>query len=507
MKHQWKARKTLAMYEEDMRQSGLKRVLGKWSLTALGVGSVIGAGIFVMTGLAAKEFAGPALAISFVVAGLGCAFAGLCYAEFASIIPVEGSAYAYSFATVGELFAWIIGWDLILEYSMASSTVAVGWSGYLLKLLALFHIKLPLWLSHDLYTTSRVLKDASAANSLGELSTHYSSLDLPSFYGFDIAINLPAILVILFITTILVWGIREAATTNLVMVIMKVVVVLFVIIAGAFFIDPNNWDPFIPAPALNSQGIMAFGYSGIMAGAAYVFFAYIGFDTVSTQAGEAVNPRKDVPFGLLMSLFICTLLYVLVSLVITGMVKYTDLDITAPIAAAFANYKLNYAVWFISLAAVAGLTSVLLVQMLGQTRLFLAMSKDGLLPKKIFSTLHARFRTPYKGTILTGSIIALVAGLVPIEIIAKMVNIGTLFAFIMVCIAVLIMRYREPGIQRPFKVPALPVVATLGIVFNLGMMLNLGWENWLRLLIWLIIGLAFYLCYSQKHSVLRQNKN
>lgn len=493
------------MYEQDMLQSGLKRVLGKWSLTALGVGSVIGAGIFVMTGLAAKEYAGPALAISFIVAGMGCVFAGLCYAEFASIIPVEGSAYAYSFATVGELFAWIIGWDLILEYAMASSTVAVGWSGYLLKLLGLFHIKLPLWLVHDLYTVKTLLTDASSNGTISELAAKYSTLEIPTFMGIQVAFNLPAMLIILVITYVLVIGIKEAANTNLVMVIVKVGVVLFVIIAGAFFVDSANWDPFIPAPSLNSEGKMAFGYIGIISGAAYVFFAYIGFDTVSTQAGEAINPRKDVPFGLLMSLFVCTILYILVTLVITGMVKYTEMDITAPIAAAFSHYGLNYAVWFISLAAVAGLTSVLLVQMLGQTRLFLAMSKDGLLPGKIFSVLHPKFRTPYKGTVLTGLVISLVAGLVPIETIAKMVNIGTLFAFVMVSIAVLIMRYRQPEVHRPFKVPYLPVVATLGILFNLGMMLSLGWENWLRLFIWLGIGLVIYLLYSQKHSVMRHH--
>lgn len=504
MKQQWKTKKTLAMFEQDMLQSGLKRVLGKWSLTALGVGSVIGAGIFVMTGLAAKEYAGPALALSFVVAGLGCAFAGLCYAEFASIIPVEGSAYAYSFATVGELFAWIIGWDLILEYAMASSTVAVGWSGYLLKLLGLFHLKLPIWLVHDLYTVKSLLSQASADGTVSELAAHYSSIDMPTFLGMQVAFNLPAMLIILVITWILVIGIKEAANTNLVMVVVKLAVVLFVIIAGAFFIDPANWDPFIPAPALNSEGKMAFGYIGIVSGAAYVFFAYIGFDTVSTQAGEAINPRKDIPFGLLMSLLICTVLYILVTLVITGMVKYSEMDITAPIAAAFADYGLNYAVWLISLAAVAGLTSVLLVQMLGQTRLFLAMSKDGLLPKKIFSVLHPKFRTPYKGTILTGLVVSLVAGLVPIETIAKMVNIGTLFAFVMVSLAVLIMRYKEPDVSRPFRVPFLPLVAPLGIIFNLGMMLSLGWENWLRLFIWLLIGLLIYLLYSQRHSVLRK---
>ncbi|HEX5168858.1 MAG TPA: amino acid permease, partial [Cyclobacteriaceae bacterium] len=488
----------------DMLQSGLKRVLGKWSLTALGVGSVIGAGIFVMTGLAAKEFAGPALALSFVIAGLGCAFAGLCYAEFASIIPVEGSAYAYSFATVGELFAWIIGWDLILEYSMASSTVAVGWSGYFLKLMGLFHIHLPLWLANDLYSAKNLLANAMADGTMADLSASYSSIDIPTIFGLPVAVNLPAVIICLTITWILLRGIKEAANTNLLMVVLKVTVVLFVIVVGAYFIDPRNWDPFIPAPALNSQGIMAFGYGGIMAGAAYVFFAYIGFDTVSTQAGEARNPRKDVPFGLLVSLLICTVLYISVSLVITGMVKYTDLDIKAPIAAAFSDYGLNFAVWLISIAAVAGLTSVLLVQMLGQSRLFLAMAKDGLLPKKIFAEIHPRTKVPYRGTALIGIAVAITAGLIPIETIAKLVNIGTLFAFIMVCIAVMMMRSSQPNVNRPFKVPYVYIIAPLGVIFNLGMMLSLGWENWMRLFVWLILGLIVYFSYSQKHSVIRK---
>jgi APA family basic amino acid/polyamine antiporter len=504
MKDQWKTRKSLAMYEEDMKQSGLKRVLGKWNLTALGIGSVIGAGIFVMTGLAAKDFAGPALALSFVVAGLGCAFAGLCYAEFASIIPVEGSAYAYSFATVGELFAWIIGWDLMLEYAMASSTVAVGWSGYLLKMLGLFHLKLPLWLSHDYYTASETLAKATTDGTLAEFSTHYTSLDIPNLFGFNIAFNMPAMLIIVLITGILIIGIKEAANTNLAMVILKLAVVLFVIVVGAFYIDVANWDPFIPERGPNSKGAMAFGLTGILSGAAYVFFAYIGFDTVSTQAGEAKNPRKDVPFGLLVSLGICTILYILVSLVITGMVKYTEIDVTAPIAAAFANYGLKYAVWFITLAAVAGLTSVLLVQMLGQTRLFLAMSKDGLLPRGIFAVLHAKFKTPYRGTMLTGFVIALVAGLAPIEKIANLVNIGTLFAFVMVCIAVVVMRYKQPEVHRPFKTPYLPVVATLGIIFNLAMMFSLDMVTWLRLFGWLALGLIVYFVYSRRHSILRK---
>jgi basic amino acid/polyamine antiporter, APA family len=502
MSQQWRAKKTLAMYEQDMKSSGLKRVLGKWSLTALGIGCVIGAGIFVMTGLAAKEYAGPALALSFVVAGLGCCFAALCFAEFASIIPVEGSTYAYSYATVGELFAWIIGWDLIIEYSMSSSTVAVGWSGYFLKLLGLFHIHFPIWLVNDLSTAKLLLQEATAKGTLSELSARFSSLEIPQVYGYDVAFNVPAIAVCLFITYILVRGIREAANTNLALVVLKVAVVLFVIVTGAFYIDVNNWTPFIPTPALNSQGTMAFGFTGIMMGAGYVFYAFIGFDAVSTQAGEAKNPKKDVPFAIIVSLLICTVLYISVSLVLTGMIKYTELDIIAPIASAFGKYGLNFSVWFISIAAVAGLTSVLLVNILAQSRLFLAMSNDGLLPKSIFGKLHSRFKTPYIGTILTGVVIAIVAGVVPIETIAKLVNIGTLFAFTMVCIAVLIMRYKQPEVNRPFRVPFLPVIAALGIFFNVSMMAFLEWDNWIRLFIWLGLGLIVYFVYSQRHSVL-----
>jgi len=500
MNQQWRAKKTLAMFEQDIKSSGLKKVLGKWSLTALGIGCVIGAGIFVMTGLAAKEYAGPALAISFVVAGLGCAFAALCFAEFASIIPVEGSTYAYSYATVGELFAWIIGWDLIIEYSMSSSTVAVGWSGYFLKLLGLFNIHFPIWLVNDLSTAKMLIQEATTKGTLAQLNAHFSSLEIPRFFGYEVAMNIPAMSVCLIITYVLIRGIKEAANTNLALVLLKLVVIIFVIATGAFFVNTGNWTPFIPARALNSQGNMAFGWTGIMTGAAYVFYAYIGFDAVSTQAGEAKNPKKDVPFAIVVSLLICTVLYILVTLVLTGMVKYTDLDITAPIASAFGQYGLDFSVWFISVAAVAGLTSVLLVNLLAQSRLFLAMSNDGLLPKHIFGRLHSKFKTPYIGTILTGLVIAITAGIVPLETIAKLVNIGTLFAFVMVCIAVLIMRFRQPDLHRPFKVPFLPVIASLGILFNVALMMSLELDNWIRLVIWLGLGLIVYFTYSQRHS-------
>ncbi len=504
MSAQWRARKTQAMFDNDVRDSGLKRVLNKWNLTAIGIGCVIGAGIFVMPGLAAKEFAGPSLAISFIIAGLGCAFAALCYAEFASIIPVEGSAYAYSYATMGELFAWIIGWDLIIEYCMSSSVVAVGWSGYFLKFMNLFNVHLPIWMVNDITTCKNLIAEATSKGTLAELGTHFSSLEIPHLFGIDIAINLPAVAVTLVITGILLIGIKEAAGANMGLVILKVAVVIFVIATGAFFVDTANWTPFIPERALNNKGEMSFGYPGIMIGAAYIFYAFIGFDAVSTQAGEAKNPRKDVPFAIIMSLAICTVLYIAVTLVLTGMVKYTDLDITAPIAAAFGQVGLNISVWFISVAALAGLSSVLLVNTLAQSRLFLAMSKDGLLPQKLFGTIHPKFKTPFYGTLLIGSATATIAAVVPIETIAKLVNIGTLFAFTMVCVAVLVLRYKSPELKGSFRVPYLPIVATLGILFNVSLMFSLKWENWVRLIIWLSIGLLVYFLYSQKNSKLRK---
>lgn len=493
-------KKPLALFERDIHRSGLRRVLDKWSLTSLGVGAVIGAGIFVMTGLAAREFAGPALVLSFVVAGTGCALAALCYAEFASLLPVEGSAYAYSFATVGELFAWIIGWDLILEYAMSAATVAVGWSGYLGKWLSLLHLRCPLWLMHDAHTAQQLL----ATSSADELSHYYSDLTLPSVGGVPLAINLPAFIIVLLVTLVLIRGVQEAARTNLVMVIVKVVVVLFVIVAGAFYVDTANWQPLIPDRALNDSGDLSFGLSGILAGAAYVFFAYIGFDAVATQAGEARYPRRDVPFGILVSLLICTLLYILVSLVLTGMVHYTELDLAAPMAAAFAAHDLPWAVWVISVAALAGLTSVLLVTMLAQTRLFYAMANDGLLPRRVFGQLHPTFNTPVRGTLLTGLAVATVASFTPIEMIAKLVNIGTLFAFTMVCLAVWRMRYQAPQLPRPFRVPYLPWVASLGVLFNVGLMFSLEWENWARLALWLLLGLIVYLGYGYRHSTVRK---
>jgi basic amino acid/polyamine antiporter, APA family len=499
-------RKPVEHFEAEMKESKLKRVLGKWGLTSLGVGAIIGAGIFVMTGVGAKEYAGPALALSFIVAGIGCTFAALCYAEFASFLPVEGSAYAYAYATMGELLAWIIGWDLILEYGMAASAVAVGWSGYLSKFLHLFNVKFPIWLMNDSFTAREMIASATQKGTLENLATQFSSLTIPTLFGLHVGINLPALLIVWILTAILIRGIKQAASTNNLMVAIKVVVVLFIIILGAQYINTANWSPFIPDRGSYTDSLggshSAYGLLGIVAGAAYIFFAYIGFDTVSTHAGEAKNPQKDVPFGIITSLIVCTILYILVALVLTGMVNYKDIDITAPIAAAFGSLGLNYAVFIISAAAIAGLTSVTIVMLLGQSRVFYAISKDGLLPKKTFGELHPKFRTPWKSNLLIGTVVSLVSAFTPIDSISKMVNIGTLFAFVIVCIAVWIMRKKEPARPRPFRTPVIWFVAPMGVLFNLGMMLTLEWQNWARLFGWLAIGLLIYFFYGKKHSVM-----
>jgi len=540
-------RKPIEAFQADMKKSELNRVLSKWGLTSLGIGAIIGGGIFTLTGIAAHDHAGPALALSFIIAGIGCTFAALCYAEFSSVLPVEGSAYAYSYGTIGELFAWFIGWNLILEYMMGATTVAVSWSGYFVKLLDLFNIHMPMWLMMDYSTAKQEL--ASATNitalqdllhqfptfaeikaavtsgpvfdliknaknletiqeiakgtNLTDLSHHYSSIDLPGF-----AFNLPAFLITWVVTAILVKGIKEAANTNNLIVILKVAVVLFVIFAGAFFIKTANWTPFIPEHYVDAKGDSHFGWGGVVTAATIVFFAYIGFDAVSTQAGEAINPKKDVPFAIIASLVICTLLYILVSLVLTGMVRYDQLDMRAPVASAFSAIGLKWAVYIITIAAVAGLTSVMLVMMLGQTRIFLGMAKDGLLPRKMFATIHPKFKTPYKSTILVGAIISIVASLTPINTVSEMCSMGTLLAFAMISGAVWLLRVREPHLERPYKTPALPVVATLGMGFNLFLMTQVRPMTWVAFLIWGTLGILVYFFYSRKNSNLHPgNRN
>ncbi len=485
-------KKPLAAYEADVKKSELKRILTRWSLTSLGIGAVIGGGVFVLTGIAANQWAGPALALAFVMAGIACAFAALCYAEFASILPVEGSAYAYSYGTVGEIFAWLIGWNLILEYMMGATTVAVSWSGYFEKLLNLVGIYPPVWLMNDPVTAQEKAEKLRAAGQA-----------IPDF---SFAVNLPAFLIVWCVTYVLVKGIKEAASTNNAIVILKVATVIFVIIAGSFYVDVANWTPFIPDPVIDEGGKQHYGFEGIVTAASIVFFAYIGFDAVSTQAGEAINPKKDVPFAIIASLVICTVLYILVSLVLTGMVRYDSLDLKAPVAQAFADQGLTWAVYLITIAAIAGLTSVMLVMMLGQTRIFLGMAKDGLLPKNLFASIHPTFKTPWKSTILVGAIVSVVAALTPIDKVSELCSSGTLLAFAMICGAVWLLRVREPNLARPYRAPALPVVATLGILANLYLMYNLRDATKISFLIWCTLGVIVYFAYSRRHSNLNNQE-
>jgi basic amino acid/polyamine antiporter, APA family len=519
------ATKSLDQLVAEAKESGehsLKKTLGAFQLTALGVGAVIGAGIFVFSGLGA-HYAGPGLMLSFVLSGLGCAFAALCYAEFAAMIPLAGSAYTYAYATLGELFAWIIGWDLTLEYAMGASTVSSGWSNHFIELLDIFHLKMPLWLAYDHWTglataekmvAREMAQSADPSLQVGTqafldkadsiLAVHSPELmqrahDLvhaPRLFGMEIGFNLPAFLVALVITIILAVGIKESARFNAVIVVIKVAVVLFVIALGAHYIDTANWGT-------DWKTFAPMGFGGIGAGAAYIFFAYIGFDAVSTTAQEAKNPQRDLPIGIIVSLLVCTVLYVAVAGVLTGMVHWQDVNIEAPVARAFLDRGLLTASHIITLGALAGLTSVMLVMLLGQTRVLYSMAKDGLLPRKFFADIHPKFRTPYKNTILVGVLAAIVGSITPIDDIGKMVNIGTLLAFIIVCIAVMVLRNTNPSQPRPFRTPLVPIVPILGILFNGYMMYKLGWINWARLIVWLIIGLIIYFTYSRYHSRVR----
>ena len=516
------AKKPISLLVDEARESGehsLKRTLGAFQLTALGVGAVIGAGIFVFSGLGA-HYAGPGLMLSFVLSGIGCAFAGLCYAEFAAMIPLAGSAYTYAYATLGEIFAWIIGWDLTLEYAMGASTVSSGWSNHFIELLDIFHIKMPLWLAYDHWTGLRQAESivakqmaqaadptlvqgtqaflAKVAAILGAqppelLSRAHQLLGAPVIFGHEIGINVPAFLIAMVITAVLAIGIKESASFNSAIVVIKVSVVLFVIGLGAAYINRGNWGS-------DWSSFAPFGFSGIGAGAAYIFFAYIGFDAVSTTAQEAKNPQRDLPIGIIASLLVCTILYILVAAVLTGMVPWRDINIEAPIARAFLDRGLNTASHIITVGALAGLTSVMLVMLLGQTRVLYAMANDGLLPRKFFAAVHPKFRTPWKNTILVGILAAVVGSLTPIDDIGKMVNIGTLLAFVIVSIAVLVLRRTNPDLPRPFRTPLVPLIPILGVIANGFMMYKLGWVNWARLFIWLVIGLVVYFTYSRKHS-------
>lgn len=516
------AKKSLDMLLTEAKQTGehsLKRTLGPFQLTALGVGAVIGAGIFVLAGLGA-HYAGPGLMLSFVLSGLGCAFAGLCYAEFAAMIPLAGSAYTYAYATLGELFAWIIGWDLTLEYAMGASTVSSGWSNHFIELLDIFHLKMPLWLAYDHWTaldtaqkmvakqmaraadptlvpgTQAFLDKVTAilgAHSPELMQRAHDLVNAPKIFGVEIGFNLPAFIIALVITAILAIGIKESARFNTAIVVVKVSVVLFVIVLGMRYINFANWGH-------DWHSFAPYGFGGIGAGAAYIFFAYIGFDAVSTTAQEAKNPQRDLPIGIIVSLLVCTALYILVAGVLTGMVNWQEVNIEAPIARAFMDRGLATASHVITLGALAGLTSVMLVMLLGQTRVLYSMANDGLLPKKFFAAVHPKFRTPYKNTIAVGLLAAIVGSVTPIDDIGKMVNIGTLLAFVIVCIAVMVLRNTNPDQPRPFRTPLVPFVPILGILFNGYMMYKLGWINWARLIIWLVIGLVVYFTYGRHHS-------
>jgi APA family basic amino acid/polyamine antiporter len=489
------ATKPLSLLLEEMKgENRLRRVLGPVQLTSLGVGAVIGAGIFVATGAAAHNVAGPALMLSYVIAGITCIFAALCYAEFASMVPVAGSAYTYAYATLGELFAWIIGWDLVLEYAVGSATVATGWSGYFQNVLLKLNIQLPLALRESPWKYDVATGDFIATNSV---------------------INLPAIIIVCLVTAVLVKGIQESANFNATMVGIKLAAVLFVIGVGVFYLNPANWHPFAPFgwTGLNFFGHHVAGQTdpqgspiGMLAGAAIIFFAYIGFDSVSTHAEEARVPQRDVPIGIIASLLICTVLYILVVVVLTGMVRYDELDTAAPVSMAFRHVGLGWAEAIIAAAGVAGITSVLLVMMLSGPRVFLAMARDGLVPQSFFGAVHPRFRTPYKTTILIGVFVAVLAGLLPIDALLHLTNIGTLLAFVIVCTAVLIMRVKHPEAERPFKAPFYPFVPILGILCCLLLMFSLPVANWWRLFAWLALGFVIYFAYGRSHSVMAKSR-
>ena len=489
------AKKPLNLLLDEMKgENRLRRILGPVTLTSLGVGAIVGTGIFVMTGIVAHDKTGPAIIVSFILAGIACVFAAMCYAEFASMVPVAGSAYTYAYATLGEFFAWIIGWDLVLEYAVGAASVAHGWSHYAQNFLEIFNIKVP-----PIFARAPI----------------DFNIDTGKFISTGAIVDLPAILITLILTAILVKGIRESAGFNSAMVIIKVAIVLLVIGVGAFYINPENWKNFAPFGwgGLSFFGNTIWGMStidgaplGMLAGAAMIFYAYIGFDSVSTHAEEAKNPARDVPIGIIASLLICTVLYIGVAIVLTGMIPSDKINIDAPVSDAFGQLGMTWAKFLVGLGAVTGITSVLLVLLLSQPRILLAMARDGLVPKKFFSAVHEKFRTPYKSTILTGLFVCILTGLLPLRILAELVSIGTLFAFVIVCAAVLIMRYKNPEAKRPFKAPFFPLTPILGVLVCGLLMFSLPLENWWRLFIWLGIGLVIYFSYGKKNSVMRSYK-
>lgn len=488
------------LMKESDSSHGLKRTLGKYNLMALGVGAIIGAGIFVLTGQAAAQYAGPAVSLAFIVSALACAFAGLCYAEFASMIPIAGSAYTYAYATMGRGVAWIIGWALILEYLFAGSTVAVGWSGYVVSFLSK-NLGMNIPPEYTAATGSKLVQTADGWEEytveLGR-ALEAKGIVVDSLPQVTALINLPAVLIVFLVTMLLVRGIKESATFNNIVVAIKLTVILLFIAFGWQYINADNWVPFIPE---NTGSFGSFGVTGIFRASAVIFFAYIGFDAVSTAAQEAINPQKDMPWGIMGSLIVCTIVYILVSLVMTGIADYNELNTAAPIAVAIdkAGEGLSWLSPYIKIGAIAGLTSVILVMLMGQTRIFYSMANDGLFFKS-FATIHEKFGTPITSTIITGAVAMIASGLLPIGVLGELVSIGTLLAFILVCVGILILRYKSPELERPFKTPFFPYVPILGIVCCTGVMLFLNPLTFLIALIWLLIGVGIYLVYGRIHA-------
>jgi len=478
--HLFRRKSVTDLQAEAATDHSLKRVLGPWNLTALGIGAIIGTGIFVLTGTVAAQNSGPAVVLSFVIAGLASVFAALCYAEFASLVPMAGSAYTYGYATLGEFIAWIIGWDLVLEYALGAVTVAIGWSGYVVSFLHDIGIDIPARLS----------------------AAHGSPVTLADGTTVTAVFNLPAVIIIAIITALLVVGIKESANVNNVIVFVKVAVVLVFIVGTIHAVNPANWHPFIPPQSVGPDGIPikgAFGWSGVMTGAAVVFFAYIGFDAVSTAAQEARNPQRDMPIGIIGSLLVCTVLYILVSGIATGVVPYTELNVPDPIAVVADRAGLGWISSFIKLGAIAGLSSVILVMLLGQSRVFYSMARDGLLPEWV-NKVHPKFQTPWVTSIVTGLAVAIPAGWFTVREAGSLVSIGTLLAFVIVSIGILVLRVREPGLARPFKAPIIWFTAPAGALSALYLMVSLPWRTWERLIIWFVIGLVLYGTFGYRHS-------